>query len=90
MADQQNNQPQLNQPQEYWINVYEYKTIKNTQFYSHCIESKSQAKYYAKGRTNGKCVYRIHVKMKPVKPKYEWRSEPQWPELFKTKFIELD
>lgn len=54
--------------QEYWVNVYEYKTVKDVQFYSHLINSKCQALYYANDRMNGKCVYRIHVKMKEVKP----------------------
>lgn len=52
--------------QEYWVNVYEYKTVKNTQFYSYLIKSKRNAEYYASNRKNGKCVYRLHIKMKPV------------------------
>lgn len=58
--------------QEYWVNVYEYETVKNTQFYSHCVDSRELALHYAitreKFRFDAKCIYRIHVKMKPVSP----------------------
>lgn len=70
---------------EFWVNVYEYETVKNTQFYSHRFKSKNQADH--RGilrkivRPDSKCIYRIHVKMKEVnsgigkfKPKYEWQQ----------------
>lgn len=60
--------------QEYWINVYQYNNIKDFQAYSHLIRHKYDSYFYAAHRelyrSDCKCIYRIHIKMKPVKPKY--------------------
>ena len=59
--------------QEYWVNVYEYKLIKNTQFYSHELRNKKEAVDRARLRSvvrpDARCIYRIHVKMKPIESK---------------------
>lgn len=59
------------QNKEYWVNVYEYKTVKNTQFYSHGLDSKEDAQFRSfmrsEARKDCKTVYRIYVKMKEVK-----------------------
>lgn len=58
----------MNNMKEYWINVYQYDTIKNTQFYSHCLPNLVEANFRAVmrniARPESKCIYRIHVKMK--------------------------
>lgn len=68
---------------EYWVNVYEYKTVKNAQFYSHNLPDKEEAIFRAImrkiARPDSRVIYRIHVRMKEVKvinvieaiPKYE-------------------
>lgn len=52
--------------QEYWINVFEYKTIKDRQFYSHYMGNIQSLFHIARrqhARPDCKCVYRIHVKV---------------------------
>lgn len=60
----------VNNMQEYWVNVYQYETVKNTQFYSHLLPSIIEANFRAVmrqiARPDSKVVYRIHVKMKPL------------------------
>lgn len=63
-------------PKEFWVNVYEYESVKNTQFYSHNLPNVIEADFRAImrkiARPDSKVIYRIHVKMKEKKPKYGW------------------
>lgn len=59
MADQQ--------PEEYWVNVYECPN------WATKLQSKHSDKIlaeWAAAKSITKCIYRIHVKMKPIKSSF--------------------
>lgn len=65
--------------QEYWVNVYKYPKLSDL-VYSHKIERRISAELQGKREytDNRKCVYRIHVKMRPVVPDYMVANNPSW------------
>ncbi len=63
----------INNMQEYWVNVYgldEHKAYGMTHKYKHDADMALIA-----NRKSSVNAYRIHVKMKEVKPKYEYLND---------------
>ncbi len=64
---------------EYWVNVYEEISPRNLYQCAKSISREYAAQLSGENRFGycGKTLYRIHVKMKELKPKYEYVEQPQ-------------